>query len=673
MSQKLPPQIARIYSTNNQVIGGGVLVSHQHVITCAHVIASALGKPEAVQEQPIESVELDFPGCPSIKKRVAKIRQWKPVKSDLSALTDNIEDIAVLELEEPVPRDIHPANFTQSYSNQRFTVCGFPEPQGKWSFGRISGPQANGWLQVQGEESTGTPIQKGFSGSPVWDQELNLVFGIVVTANLEHPQYKDASIIPTAALHDIYDSLIIHSESASQSTKNSLFLQSMGAGAAIGIAVILFRVVGFLEPLEFWAFDQFLKFRPAEPIDQRLLIIGITASDIHAQDNRGESSAGGWSLRDASLNQLLSKLDQYTPSVIGLDMQRNFVAKVEGLDERMRQNSRLVTICELPNINDQEDSASDFIPGTGFAPFPNAPSDRIGFVDTLTDGSEESVNQKSGVVRRHYLYAETPPQQQPCPTQQSFSLALALRFLERQPGQVTQLIAPNVSQNHLLQIKYGTQNIIFKDLENFAGGYQGLNPSGYQLLLNYRSPGFFPGNLSSTFRIVSLEMFLKGEVDPNWINDRIVLIGVVSKEYSNDFWETPYGSAPGVIIHAHKVSQIINAAVMHRPLLTYWSRWWDGLWILGWALVGSTPMFVSRRFPQLDSRIITSVGGLCLCLICFVGLLQFSLWVPFIPALLCWVGSSIFAKRLGAWCGNRRTRMNNSRHLRQTYPTNRRL
>jgi CHASE2 domain-containing sensor protein len=51
----------------------------------------------------------------------------------------------------------------------------------------------------------------------------------------------------------------------------------------------------------------------------------------------------------------------------------------------------------------------------------------------------------------------------------------------------------------------------------------------------------------------------------------------------------------GVIIHAHKVSQIISAVLDGRPLITFWSQWVEWLWILGWSGIGSIVSWHSGR------------------------------------------------------------------------------
>ena len=97
-----------------------------------------------------------------------------------------------------------------------------------------------------------------------------------------------------------------------------------------------------------------------------------------------------------------------------------------------------------------------------------------------------------------------------------------------------------------------------------TGGYQlpQGEAEGHQILINYRS---------SKFRQVSLRNLLNHSLDaqlPDLVQERIILVGV---NYQ-DLHQTPYSQGrwpekmPGVVVHAHMISQILSA-VLDRPLL----------------------------------------------------------------------------------------------------------
>ncbi len=118
----------------------------------------------------------------------------------------------------------------------------------------------------------------------------------------------------------------------------------MLTSVAVTGAVWGVRSVGLLQPLELWAFDRSLALRPAETLDSRLLVVAVSEADIQAQkpgQRRG-------SLSDQTLNQLLQRLEELQPRVIGLDVYRDFPVDSQnsGLKTQLQQNKRLIAICK---------------------------------------------------------------------------------------------------------------------------------------------------------------------------------------------------------------------------------------------------------------------------------------------------------------------------------------
>src|SRR6478672_8734225 len=85
-------------------------------------------------------------------------------------------------------------------------------------------------------------------------------------------------------------------------------------GSAIIAVVILARLAGFLQPLEWLVFDSFLRMRPEESIDERIVIIGINEEDIKSVK---------YPLSDEEVSNLLETLQTYNPRVIGIDIFKN--------------------------------------------------------------------------------------------------------------------------------------------------------------------------------------------------------------------------------------------------------------------------------------------------------------------------------------------------------------
>src|SRR5262245_19559562 len=159
------------------VVGAGFLVSATHVCTCAHVVAAALGTAPDAESPPEGLVSLDFPLLVGAEA-TAEVTSWLPVRDD------DTGDLALLRLTDTPPETARPARLAgaEDLWGHRIRVFGFPKgrPDGVWVEGRLRGRQGTGWLQMEAL-TPGPVVQQGFSGSPVWDEELRAVVGLTVT------------------------------------------------------------------------------------------------------------------------------------------------------------------------------------------------------------------------------------------------------------------------------------------------------------------------------------------------------------------------------------------------------------------------------------------------------------------------------------------------------------
>jgi hypothetical protein len=189
--------IARIYrSSDGCVIGSGFLVFGRHVLTCAHVVADALGIDHTTEDCPQGWVELDFP-IPATQRRKPKIKAmvvfWQPISP--SGQWEYGDDIAVLKLEEKVAKDICPVGLALAGNLMNtFHVLGFPAgyDDGVWTYGEFRGEQGTGWVQIVVTGQSDYFVEGGFSGAPVWDDTLQGVAGIMVAAELSSEGKREA-------------------------------------------------------------------------------------------------------------------------------------------------------------------------------------------------------------------------------------------------------------------------------------------------------------------------------------------------------------------------------------------------------------------------------------------------------------------------------------------------
>ncbi|MCM0594016.1 MAG: trypsin-like peptidase domain-containing protein [Gloeotrichia echinulata DVL01] len=192
--------IIRIFS-QEEVVGIGFLVAEKYALTCAHVVAQALSISSSIPDIPDGEIRIDFPLANSTEKIKATVVYWCPT-SDLDA-NAAIEDIAVLKLEH-LPSQAKETRLTlsENLSKNPFKVFGCPRgvPFGVWATGVLSEQNAKQWMQLEDTKVTGYSIEAGFSGSPVWDEQLQGVVGMVVAADSKREVAKVAFMIPMQTL-----------------------------------------------------------------------------------------------------------------------------------------------------------------------------------------------------------------------------------------------------------------------------------------------------------------------------------------------------------------------------------------------------------------------------------------------------------------------------------------
>ena len=193
----------RIIGARGTVVGAGFLVSERHLLTCAHVVAQALGIADTVPEAPAGDVQLDFPLLAPGRSLPARVVAWHPVRSGSSIPSASGDDIAVLELAADPPPESRPARLVLADDpwDHPFRAFGFPAGYdgGVWASGVLRAGQSDGWVQIEDTKQTGFFVAPGFSGGPVWDEMADGVIGMAVTAD-RRSDVKAAFIIPTSTL-----------------------------------------------------------------------------------------------------------------------------------------------------------------------------------------------------------------------------------------------------------------------------------------------------------------------------------------------------------------------------------------------------------------------------------------------------------------------------------------
>jgi TIR domain/Trypsin-like peptidase domain/AAA ATPase domain len=197
MQESLETSLVRILTASEQVVGAGFLVGEREVLTCAHVVAGALGLADDTPEKPQALVSLDFPRVAPGQQLTARVVLWRPPRADGG------DDIAGLELVGEPPSGTQPAPLAQVEDlwEHSFRAFGFPRGQdtGVWATGRLLGRQVTNWVQIEDVKETGFAVEPGFSGTPVWDSQVEAVVGMIVAAE-KRMNLKTAFAIPVDVL-----------------------------------------------------------------------------------------------------------------------------------------------------------------------------------------------------------------------------------------------------------------------------------------------------------------------------------------------------------------------------------------------------------------------------------------------------------------------------------------
>ncbi|WP_086562314.1 trypsin-like peptidase domain-containing protein [Streptomyces africanus] len=186
----------QVTGTDGHIGGLGVLIAPTLVLTCAHVVLEASGRPAHQEERPdgplgVRLVLRDGEPVDAV------VQDWVPVRANGTG------DVTVLSLSRPLtearpvlmvaPRDVW---------DHRAIVFGLPRDDtgGGWHTARLRARTGTGRLQMSPLDGQSDPIQPGFSGSAVWDDDLGAVVGIVASISPAHR--GQAFCIPTRTVLD---------------------------------------------------------------------------------------------------------------------------------------------------------------------------------------------------------------------------------------------------------------------------------------------------------------------------------------------------------------------------------------------------------------------------------------------------------------------------------------
>ena len=379
------------------------------------------------------------------------------------------------------------------------------------------------------------------------------------------------------------------------------------------LLVIALRLLSFFEFIEWKALDFFFVNRLSTDRNAEIVLVTVTEDDIQYLQE--------YPLSDKVLTELLKKIKQQEPSVIGLDIFRDFAVASKAnnpeqnrlaytnLQELFKSTPNLIGIAKITNSEAYPSvSSSSILKQQG----------QLAAADQIVDDD--------GVVRRGNLFPVTDGSA--ISSIPSLGLAAALNYLK------TKDIKPLATKDGWLKL----ENSVFLPFEANDGGYIRADDKGYQILLNWQSCN------SEFFQKVTIKSILQQQIPEDLFQERIVLVGNKSASVKDNFvtpcsWGT--GSTPntmaGVEIQAHIASQIIANVLYGQPILKIWSEPIEYLWFVLWIATVSIFGWKQRIYDNpwrifLSLLVLTAIEIAILIIVSYL-LFANSWWIPIIPTL----------------------------------------
>lgn len=365
--------------------------------------------------------------------------------------------------------------------------------------------------------------------------------------------------------------------------------------------IVALRGLGTFQVWELHTFDWMMNHRPAEPSDNRVVIIGINEEDVVAANNAAIS--------DTMLADLLEKVKQQNPTVIGVDFFRN-VPRDDGyerLNQIFRQTPDIIGIEKVV-----DDAALSFVTGNPV------------LVENQQVAASDLIVDVDGRVRRGLLVPNAAGIE-------GLAFRVALEYLASHD------IFPGSNPDVL---ELGEAN--FPPFEKNSGGYSNADAGGYQIIMNWRS--------KLKFQRFSAQAVLTGKIPAKTLTDKVVLIGSMEAGDADVFF-TPYSNRQGSVgllpshgieIHASLTSQLISAAFGQRPVIKTLPEDLE----VGLIAVSAGVGMGLYSWGRNDLRRLQLLGG---CVAACVGasygaLALWGWWLPVVPVSLALVSAPLITR-----------------------------
>lgn len=393
-------------------------------------------------------------------------------------------------------------------------------------------------------------------------------------------------------------------------------------GVALIAGFLLARGLGLFSSLELTTLDFFLRHRPPEKEDNHIVIVLVDEAQFQTDQTSAEKY-----LADLVEIILVNK-----PTVVGLNI---FMREPDDYAARSRLISLFKNYDNLIGVQKV------------FPPEETLPPEEI--LETTTEkqfGINDVPLDRDSKIRRvfvgSYLPDGTPETSNDNPFVFSFSFLVAEKYLADRGYSLENHPRDPASTS----FKYERTQTYTKipRLEPNHGGYiREDNIADLQTLLNFRAR-------TNTFRILKAQDILNGDINPNYLTRKAVIVGSMDPSLSKLLPVSAFSSLSleggedvqltlprlgilGTELEAHAASQIINAVIENRPLIDVIPPFFEIVLIaasgITGVLIGNTSKSKQATLQNtslLATAIIFIIASSYL-LLCFTGI-----WLPVVPA-----------------------------------------
>ncbi|MFF4803844.1 trypsin-like peptidase domain-containing protein [Streptomyces sp. NPDC001351] len=177
--------LVRILSSNRtRTAGAGVYLTGRHLLTCAHVVNSVLGRRGLSPRHPGRiTLDVSFPVLSATDVRSAYLVAWIPPRSHEYRPVDDGAlkwegDLAVLELDEEPPPPVAPVRWLEMARGQEVRAWyGSGQP---FSYADVRVAAYDDGVGYLDGQLSGAAVDEGYSGGPLWSVADGAAVGLVM-------------------------------------------------------------------------------------------------------------------------------------------------------------------------------------------------------------------------------------------------------------------------------------------------------------------------------------------------------------------------------------------------------------------------------------------------------------------------------------------------------------